>query len=654
VLDTLSYNITFPTGRSFDRTLRFQEGMTAIIGPNEQGKSLTLEMIRFCLFGTGALRGSADDYKHLQASLTFSVKGQRYGVIRGSKTCVLSHDGGEAIARGTKPVNAELLAILGFDLDVFDVACAANQGDVERLANMKPTARREMVDRLIGADRIDEIVDWAAAEGLALKREIDVLQRGVHDVPEPVKPEGYRPLAELSMEIQAAQDYRDATVKLQAWLDNAPPAPEPVGEPPHAFTHAVLDQAEAKLSLVPYDFDIAKTRARWAAFEAWRERATFLRHNPRPSEGLTLEVVQDQLKRIELSTELKRLEQVYDRLQTGPKTECPACGHGFLLGHKETEQARLDVEAQRIALDSYAAVKGIYDWSDELRRLTNWAKIGDLPPVAEVNEPSISMNEVKLAETNGIPAKELRDWLMANGLAGMSRQMIRSFRRDLDAYEARKTAAGPAQERRAAWELQAPVMREALAKARERASGLDVLRGLAVQVSAYDQRLERYQTDLKAQETLKAELDLKALERQSWLMGKEQLNALRLKLKSYLAPSLSAAASSLLAQMTRGARRSIWVDENFEITVDGQKLQTLSGSGKVCANLALRIGLAQVLTNNVLSIFIGDEMDAFMDPERVSALNESLERLTIRVGQIIVITHKPPVCKQVIDLGKFA
>jgi hypothetical protein len=44
-------------------------------------------------------------------------------------------------------------------------------------------------------------------------------------------------------------------------------------------------------------------------------------------------------------------------------------------------------------------------------------------------------------------------------------------------------------------------------------------------------------------------------------------------------------------------RQSIVVDEEFDVTVDGQALDTLSGSGKAVANLALRLGLGQVLTN---------------------------------------------------------
>ena len=62
--------------------------------------------------------------------------------------------------------------------------------------------------------------------------------------------------------------------------------------------------------------------------------------------------------------------------------------------------------------------------------------------------------------------------------------------------------------------------------------------------------------------------------------------------------------------MTGGQRQSISVDEEFDVTVDGQPLNTLSRSGKAVANLSMRIGLGQVLTNNVLSLFVGDKIDA--------------------------------------------
>lgn len=82
--------------------------------------------------------------------------------------------------------------------------------------------------------------------------------------------------------------------------------------------------------------------------------------------------------------------------------------------------------------------------------------------------------------------------------------------------------------------------------------------------------------------------------------------------------------------------------------VDGQPLGTLSSSGKACANLALRIGLGQVLTNNVLSLFIGDEIDASMDDDRAEFTHVSLQSLVLRISQIILITHKVPTADHVV------
>ena len=128
------------------------------------------------------------------------------------------------------------------------------------------------------------------------------------------------------------------------------------------------------------------------------------------------------------------------------------------------------------------------------------------------------------------------------------------------------------------------------------------------------------------------------------------LNEVRQETKTYLAPALSRVASHMLSQMTGGARGRIAVDEDFEIQVDGQPLNTLSGSGKVCANLAVRLGLGRILTNGVFPVFMGDEMDASMDADRAGHLHDALTALDGKLHQILVITHKTPVCPRVIKL----
>lgn len=102
--------------------------------------------------------------------------------------------------------------------------------------------------------------------------------------------------------------------------------------------------------------------------------------------------------------------------------------------------------------------------------------------------------------------------------------------------------------------------------------------------------------------------------------------------------------------MTNGERRYVIVDHDFNITVDGQPLQTLSGSGKSVVNLALRIGMGQVLTSKVLPIFMGDEIDKDMDSDRAASTHETFQNLREYLTQILIVTHKGIEADQVIQL----
>ena len=60
--------------------------------------------------------------------------------------------------------------------------------------------------------------------------------------------------------------------------------------------------------------------------------------------------------------------------------------------------------------------------------------------------------------------------------------------------------------------------------------------------------------------------------------------------------------------------------------------------------------MGQVLTNNVLSLFVGDEIDSSLDRAENTAM--TLEALKSRISQILLITHKRPSADYFIELER--
>ena len=124
-------------------------------------------------------------------------------------------------------------------------------------------------------------------------------------------------------------------------------------------------------------------------------------------------------------------------------------------------------------------------------------------------------------------------------------------------------------------------------------------------------------------------------------------------MKSFLAPALSREASSLMFDMTNGVLQDLTVDEDMNISVDGQTLETLSGGGITVANIALRISFAKILTGSAFPVFIGDEMDGDLDVVRREATAQAMVSLKQHLKQIILITHKDvDIADHVLDLGE--
>jgi exonuclease SbcC len=614
MLKSIKYRVQFPTtGRIIEANLLLDAGVTSISGPNEAGKSLIIEMIRYCLFGKAALRGPASDYRNLEATLVFVLEEQTYTVSRGPRAETISK-GDQVLASGASTLNDFIPRLLGFNLTVFDITCAYNQGDIERLTNMLPAERKRMVDSVVGMNQLDGVEKWCRDEATRLKREATSIVESQRKPLLPVQPEGYADPAGLKVELDAMEAKHSEALRLAG--TPAPAWPEDPGitetleelqafEALRASTNARRAELQRLIAATPV------VNVTQSEIDEWRSWAAYKTEALRRGEKPTVTPVVAEL-------DLTVWQEIADYDRASQRAvECPDCNARFVpgaahLGERPPEPVLSEKQCRA-----------------ELRANEAWAE-----PIVEVLEPQTHFNnEAEAREAEQALSRSEERAAAEKELAALAVWADRSADvRTLQRYEAQLEAA---QFARVAWDS----AQARLAEIGD-TSVVEDLRRRYTEASVYAAQLEGYLLAEQGYDSAIDAADKKTQDAESLRRAGEALRLTRTKVKQHLIPALSRVASDYITSMTLGKRSSIVVDDNFNIVVDGQSVETLAGSGKAVANLAVRLGLGQVLTQRMFPIFLGDEIDAAMDAERAGATVETLRNLGGRLSQVILVSHK--------------
>lgn len=667
MLHSLEYSVTFPTGRKLEAKVDFRKGLTAVTGRNEAGKSFLVEMVRYGLWGTKALRGAASDYKTLTMSLTFSIKGRKYEVTRSNGKALLTEDGTE-IATGTRPVNERIIAILGYDITVFDVANACLQGQVEALGDMRPEQRKQMVDQTIGLTLLDDIIKWVGSEANAAKRSAETLEASLVEPQEPERPADYvgsDQRRQRASELQVlAQEYHSLAGAL-----SQPGAPEPhLPVEPCADTLEQLElhQLEREKALARVREINAKIAAlgtvevRWTAEERkalreqiekvdrWERKLEHDKRYPKPSLSLEqIEELKANWRAVALRKSALQLEAKIAELRGRGTNRCPECQHEWPLEAEEI--ARLEAELAELPSEDVpepTVPLAEVEHQSRLHESYQPNPYEDAEPVDRFAYDPRMLEEDERAEENARQRAALQASLMTI-------EVPEDRTAEFEARRQYEWALENYEQQRKAWQ-EDRARREVQRKRMEELSGIPGELELETQLlerdRLYEAALESYQRAYGIYRSQKEEAEALKEQASQYAKARSALQQLKVRIKQHLVPSLNRVASHLLHQMTGGQRNTVHVDEDFNITIDGQALNTLSGSGKAVANLAIRIGLGQVLTNKVFSVFLADEIDAAMDEERAAATAACLRNLTQSINQVILVSHKRPEADHIISL----
>jgi exonuclease SbcC len=648
MLKHIKYEVTFPTtGKAFSGDHNFEAGLTTITGQNEAGKSLILEFIRFSLHGAKALRTVLSKYKGLKVELDFAVKGINYAVQRTTSNAKLFR-GKDPIAVGTGPVNVKVAELFGYGLDVFDASHAVNQGQIEALGAMGAADRKKMVDSVIGLNVLDGLIKFAGDTALGFKRDVETLEQALTPPISPLMPQDYTQSAKLSITLGQLQGLVAERNQVLGQLKNEPAEPACPAGCDVEFTVAELELArDTRQALLV-------KKAQYDAMAApryhYKELTLFQMQDTAHKAWLAYKKVIDAMPpRPHLDPDDLEAERAYLAKYEAweaavakwnrHKTECPKCEHTWVD----------KMEKPADEMEEPFFTKG--DLDEEARCRKAWENAPT--PVEEALAPPLTRNEIR-AEQTALVHAEAREKL---GLEIKALESLPDVAEALRVRRAHDSAMALYRQRLAAWEAFQDMKATALARLSEIGDVDQQVANLndAYQAAIlYEGMLNLYERTKATYDVLVEKIAVARVKADQYKRAKDALTTLKAMVKSHLVPSLSKCASVLLSQMTGGQRALIEVNEDFDVKVDGQDLDELSGSAKAVANLSIRIALGMVLTQRVFPVLMADEVDAAMDIDRAGFTAECLRGLLGKIAQVILVSHKRLEADHYVELGEAA
>ena len=161
--------LTLNNFKSHENTvIKFNKGISVIVGENGAGKSTILEAISFALFKQHTAKKIDDLVRNnansMYVELEFISNGREYRIIRSKKSMLkssiykkTSKDGGYVhICTGDKEVANEIRQILDIDSDLFLNAIYVRQGEIADLIDKTSAEKKNLIAKLLGIDSLEK------------------------------------------------------------------------------------------------------------------------------------------------------------------------------------------------------------------------------------------------------------------------------------------------------------------------------------------------------------------------------------------------------------------------------------------------------------------------------------------------------------------
>jgi len=644
--------------------LEFEKGVTIFVGENGAGKSSIIDGITFSLFGQhtrksnkGLIkRGSNQGYSKIE----FSINGKQYETVRkidskGGLVATFSEitkEGRVEIAAGERKQFGESMTeqvekTIGMDFEKLKIASIVQQGELNSIINAKPKEFKELLNAIIGIDKLDVASESMKKVTKEFREKIktdlgyddthiEILERDLERSQQEIKeaePE------KNQLELKQKQIHEELK-KLQKELEIETPKIDKIKQLELRkdellrYVKETMKEIQQKISE-----NERKIRDCEGCFDEIKLKVDFESKIQKVEEAVddTLKKNQEMTSQI---ASLKEKQILASKLQL-KDNKCPVCDSiveklnpFFQEEHIKEEIIKLqeNIKLKEKELDMYTQKKKEFlekvQKTRDAEATLRAHSINTKEELMEIQKET-QIQKVKLPMINNNDLKEISQ---IDDHSKVIFENILKLEVDTKGFSEKEFLN----------------LKNTISEKQTSLSQMDQqIGGILEKIDKAKRQIETIQ---------KVILELKIVKKYVSKLDKVQTNifsrdgSVATSLRSWALNSISAKASEYLSLLNTKIQRIALSEKARDVSIacysktEVLELESLSGGEKVSVALALRLGMASLLGSSNLNLMILDEPTTHLDAERKKSLVRVLSQLTEISNsqtpmQFLIITH---------------